>query len=65
MALQIHKLSQFLRGWGYLSYINNLIANAYQLSMDLDHWIRRRLRMCSYSVLATMALSIKNKHALK
>jgi len=22
------------------------IANAYQLSVDLDHWVRRRIRMC-------------------
>ena len=42
MELQIHKLNQFLRGWG--NYF--LIANAYQLSVDLDHWIRRRIRMC-------------------
>nr|WP_232321825.1 MULTISPECIES: hypothetical protein [Pseudoalteromonas] len=22
------------------------MANAYQLTVDLDHWIRRRIRMC-------------------
>ena len=42
MKVQIHKLNQFLRGWG--NYF--LIANAYQLTVDLDSWIRRRLRMC-------------------
>jgi RNA-directed DNA polymerase len=42
MKKQIHKLNQYLRGWG--NYF--LIANAYQLTVDLDHWIRRRLRMC-------------------
>jgi len=42
MEKQIHKLNLFLRGWG--NYF--LIANAYQLTVDLDHWIRRRLRMC-------------------
>ncbi|WP_231665496.1 group II intron reverse transcriptase/maturase [Pseudoalteromonas sp. '520P1 No. 423'] len=42
MTLQIHKLTQFLRGWGYYF----LIANVYQLAVDLDAWIRRRLRMC-------------------
>jgi RNA-directed DNA polymerase len=42
MKLQIHKLTQFLRGWGYYF----LIANVYQLAVDLDAWIRRRLRMC-------------------
>jgi len=42
MKKQIHKLNLFLRGWG--NYF--LIANAYQLTVDLDSWIRRRLRMC-------------------
>ncbi|MGS0497135.1 hypothetical protein ACU8V4_07995 [Pseudoalteromonas mariniglutinosa] len=22
------------------------MANAYQLTVDLDHWLRRRIRMC-------------------
>ncbi|HHG8854904.1 TPA: group II intron maturase-specific domain-containing protein, partial [Klebsiella pneumoniae] len=35
-------LTQYLRGWGHYY----LIANAYQLTVDLDHWIRRRIRMC-------------------
>jgi len=43
MKKQINKLNLFLRGWG--NYF--LIANAYQLTVDLDHWIRRRLRMSS------------------
>ena len=42
MSKQIHFLNRYLRGWG--NYF--LIANAYQLSVDLDHWIRRRIRMC-------------------
>ena len=42
MTLYIHKLTQYLRGWGHYY----LIANAYQLKVDLDHWIRRRIRMC-------------------
>ena len=42
MKTQIHKLNLFLRGWGYYF----LIANAYQLMVDLDGWVRRRLRMC-------------------
>ncbi len=41
MKKQIHKLNLFLRGWGHYF----LIANAYQLTVDLDSWIRRRLRM--------------------
>ncbi len=42
MSKQIHKLNQFIRGWG--NYF--LIANAYQLTVDLDNWLRRRSRMC-------------------
>jgi len=41
MKVQIYKLNQFLRGWG--NYF--LIANAYQWTVDVDSWIRRRLRM--------------------
>jgi len=42
MHYQLYKLSQYLRGWIY--YFG--IANAYQHCMDLDHWIRHRVRMC-------------------
>lgn len=41
MRYQISKLSQYLRGW--INYFG--IANAYQRCVDLDHWIRRRIRM--------------------
>jgi RNA-directed DNA polymerase len=40
--MKIAKLSRFLRGW--ISYFG--IADCYQLCVDLDHWIRRRIRMC-------------------
>jgi len=42
MGYQLFKVSQFLRGW--INYYG--IANAYQTSVELDHWIRRRVRMC-------------------
>ncbi|WP_017444812.1 group II intron reverse transcriptase/maturase [Gayadomonas joobiniege] len=42
MHYQLFKLSQYLRGW--INYYG--IANAYQQCVDLDHWIRRRVRMC-------------------
>ena len=42
MHYQLYKLSQYLRGWIY--YFG--IANEYQHCMNLDHWIRRRVRMC-------------------
>jgi RNA-directed DNA polymerase len=41
MKYQLFKISQYLRGW--INYFG--IANCYQLCMDLDHWIRRRVRM--------------------
>lgn len=42
MQYQLYKLSQYLRGW--INYFG--MANAYQHCVDLDHWIRRRVRMC-------------------
>ena len=41
MKYQLYKTSQFIRGW--VNYFG--IANCYQLCVDLDHWIRRRVRM--------------------
>ena len=41
MHYQLFKVSQHLRGW-----INCFgIGNCYQLCVDLDHWIRRKVRM--------------------
>lgn len=41
MRYQLFKISQYLRGW--INYFG--IANCYQRCVDLDHWIRRRVRM--------------------
>ena len=41
MQYQLFKISQYLRGW--IHYFG--IANCYQCCLDLDHWIRRRVRM--------------------
>ncbi len=41
MRYQLFKTSQFIRGW--INYFG--IADCYQLCVDLDHWIRRRVRM--------------------
>jgi RNA-directed DNA polymerase len=41
MRYQIFRLSQYLRGW--INYFG--IANSYNQCVELDHWIRRRLRM--------------------
>lgn len=41
MKYQLFKLSQYLRGW--INYFG--IAKDYQSCVELDHWIRRRVRM--------------------
>ena len=41
MKYQLFKLSEYLRGW--IQYYG--IANVYQLCVELDYWIRRRVRM--------------------
>ena len=41
MRYQIYKISQYLRGW--INYFG--IASGYQRCVELDHWIRRRVRM--------------------
>ena len=41
MNYQLFKISQYLRGW--INYFG--IASGYQRCVDLDHWIRRRVRM--------------------
>ncbi|MFD2312569.1 group II intron reverse transcriptase/maturase [Microbulbifer halophilus] len=41
MRYQLFKTSQFIRGW--INYFG--MASGYQLCCDLDHWIRRRVRM--------------------
>jgi len=41
MHYQLFKLGQYLRGW--INYFG--IASGYQRCVDLDHWIRRRVRM--------------------
>lgn len=42
MQYQLFKLGQYLSGW--INYFG--IAKAYQQCVELDNWIRRRVRMC-------------------
>lgn len=42
MSYQLFKVRQYMQGW--INYFG--IANAYQGCVDLDRWIRRRVRMC-------------------
>jgi len=42
MEYRFVKLAEYLRGWmGYFG-----IAEYYRLLPEIDHWLRRRLRMC-------------------
>ena len=41
MKYQLFKVSQFIRGW--INYFG--IASGYQRCVELDYWIRRRIRM--------------------
>lgn len=41
MEYQIYKTSLYLRGW--INYFG--IASGYQQCVELDHWVRRRIRM--------------------
>jgi len=56
MRYQLYKLSQFLRGW--INYFG--IANAYQHCVDLDHWIRRRVRMCYWRQWVKPRTKVRN-----
>jgi RNA-directed DNA polymerase len=42
MTAKIQRLSVYLRGW--INYYG--IGDQYQQCVDLDNWIRRRIRMC-------------------
>lgn len=44
MGYQLFKLRQYLQGW--INYFG--VANAYQTCVELDQWIRRRVRMCCW-----------------
>ena len=56
MQYQLFKLSEYLRGW--INYFG--IANAYQHSVDLDHWIRRRVRMCYWRQWVKPRTKVRN-----
>ena len=56
METKIRKLSQYLRGW--INYYG--IANQYNLTVELDHWIRRRIRMCYWKQWRKPRTKIRN-----
>lgn len=56
METKIRKLSVYLRGW--INYYG--IGNQYQRCVDLDHWVRRRVRMCFWKQWGRPRTKIRN-----
>lgn len=60
MQYQLFKVSQYLRGW--INYFG--IANCYQLCVDLDNWIRRRMRMAYWRQWRKVRTRVRNLRKL-
>lgn len=56
MEKKIHELTVYLRGW--INYFG--VAKGYQKCIDLDHWIRRRLRMSYWKSWRRVRTKIRN-----
>jgi RNA-directed DNA polymerase len=56
MEKKIIELSAYLRGW--INYFG--IAKGYQKCIELDHWIRRRLRMSYWKMWRRVRTKIQN-----
>jgi RNA-directed DNA polymerase len=56
METKIQRLSVYLRGW--INYYG--IGNQYQQCVDLDNWIRRRIRMCYWKQWGRPRTKIRN-----
>ncbi|MGJ0492789.1 group II intron reverse transcriptase/maturase [Methylobacter sp.] len=56
MAAKIQRLSVYLRGW--INYYG--IGDQYQQCVDLDNWIRRRIRMCYWKQWRKPRTKIRN-----
>ncbi|MEJ2419168.1 MAG: group II intron reverse transcriptase/maturase [Exilibacterium sp.] len=56
METKIRELTTYLRGW--INYFG--IANQYQQCVDLDHWIRRRVRMCYWKQWRKPRTKVRN-----
>lgn len=60
MAYRFHKLAQYVRGWmGYFG-----ISDYYRPVPELDHWLRRRVRMCYWKQWRYVRTKVKNLMAL-
>lgn len=60
MAYRFHKLAQYVRGWmGYFG-----ISDYYRPIPELDHWLRRRVRMCYWKQWRKVRTKVRNLMAL-
>ena len=55
-SYQLFRVSQYLRGW--ISYFG--IASGYQHCVELDHWIRRRVRMAYWRQWRKSRTKVRN-----
>ena len=56
MAYRFYKLAQYIRGWmGYFG-----ISDYYRPIPELDHWLRRRVRMCYWKQWRYVRTKVKN-----
>ncbi|WP_419176283.1 group II intron reverse transcriptase/maturase [Desulfosediminicola sp.] len=56
MEYRMHKLTQYMRGW--INYFG--ISELYKPIPGLDHWIRRRLRMCYWKQWRNPRTRVRN-----
>ena len=56
MEVRIQKLTVYMRGW--INYFG--IAQGYQKCINLDSWIRRRLRMCYWKQWRKVRTKVRN-----
>ena len=60
MGYRLYKLAQYVRGWmGYYG-----ISDYYRPIPELDHWLRRRVRMCYWKQWRKTRTKIRNLLAL-
>jgi RNA-directed DNA polymerase len=60
MAHRLFKLAQYLRGW--MNYFG--ISDYYRPVPELDHWLRRRVRMCYWKQWRRTRTKVRNLLAL-
>jgi len=60
MGYRLRKLAQYVRGWmGYFG-----ISDYYRPIPELDHWLRRRVRMCYWKQWRRVRTKVRNLLAL-